>query len=388
MGRLDHQVKLRGFRIELGEIETLLSQHPNVQETIIIAREDKPGNQRIVAYFVSDLIPQKIPYHNDCLVERNGETLKYRTEEISGHGICLQQDKATTLQQGDDIRLQLPLLSNESWLPGKVIWSRASWVGVDFTLTSNEQARLARHFESLLAEKGLLQVVQNLLVGNLRHYLEEKLPNYMVPAHFVLLTALPLTPNGKVDRRALPAPEYEASSVKKDFLPQTEIENEIAAVWQDVLQIKKVGIYDHFFEIGGHSLLIAQVQSKLQDSLGQEITMVELFENPTIHALAEHLSDKKAKPLSTQPEPQTKNSGHTRTISNDIAIIGMAGRFPGANDIEAFWQNLQDGVESITFFSDEEVRNAGIDSATLNQPNYIKAGGVLSDIDQFDAAFF
>ncbi|HID99343.1 MAG TPA: amino acid adenylation domain-containing protein, partial [Thiotrichaceae bacterium] len=388
LGRLDHQVKLRGFRIELGEIETLLSQHPNVQETIIIAREDKPGNQRLVAYFVSDLIPQKIPYHNDCLVERNGETLKCRTEEISGHGICLQQDKATTLQQGDDIRLQLPLLSNESWLPGKVIWSRASWVGVDFTLTSNEQARLARHFESLLAEKGLLQVVQNLLVGNLRHYLEEKLPNYMVPAHFVLLTALPLTPNGKVDRRALPAPEYEASSVKKDFLPQTEIENEIAAVWQEVLQIKKVGIYDHFFEIGGHSLLIAQVQSKLQDSLGQEISMVELFENPTIHALAEHLSDKKAKPLSTQPEPQTKNKGHTRTIYNEIAIIGMAGRFPGANDIDAFWQNLQDGVESITFFSDEEVRNAGIDSATLNQPNYIKAGGVLSDIDQFDAAFF
>ena len=388
LGRLDHQVKLRGFRIELGEIETLLSQHPNVQETIIIAREDKPGNQSLVAYFVSDLIPQKIPYHNNCLVERNGETLKCHTEEISGHGICLQQDKATTLQQGDDIRLQLPLLSNESWLPGKVIWSRASWVGVDFTLTSNEQARYARHFESLLAEKGFTAVVQNLLVGNLRHYLEEKLPNYMVPAHFVLLTALPLTPNGKVDRRALPAPEYEASSVKKDFLPQTEIENEIAAVWQEVLQIKKVGIYDHFFEIGGHSLLIAQVQSKLQDSLGQEISMVELFENPTIHALAEHLSDKKAKPLSTQPEPQTKNKGHTRTISNEIAIIGMAGRFPGANDIDAFWQNLQDGVESITFFSDEEVRNAGIDSATLNQPNYIKAGGVLSDIDQFDAAFF
>ena len=388
LGRLDHQVKIRGFRIELGEIEALLSQHPNVQETAIIVKEYQPGDKRLVAYITSDLIPDRIPYQSDCLVEWDGKSLALRTHDISNSGIGLQQDKTTTLKQGQEIRLrlQLPNESEVCWLRGKVAWSRTLWAGIELTLTPDEQTRLARRVEFLLEEQGLLNIVQRILVGNLRRYLEEKLPNYMVPAHFVLLTALPLTPNGKVDRRALPDPEHEAPSVKKDFLPQTEIENEIAAVWQEVLQIKKVGIYDHFFEIGGHSLLIAQVQSKLQDSLGQQITMVELFEHPTIHALAEHLSDKKAKPLSTQPKPQ--NRVHTRTLSNEIAIIGMAGRFPGANDIEAFWQNLQDGVESITFFSDEEVRTAGIDSATLNQPHYVKAGGVLSDVEQFDAAFF
>jgi amino acid adenylation domain-containing protein len=387
LGRLDHQVKIRGFRIELGEIENLLSQHPNVQETLVIAREDKPGKQSLVAYFVSDLIPQKLPYHKECLVERNGERFTFISEDISRQGICLQQDKGPILQQGDEIRLQLELSNESLWLPGKVIWSRTSWAGIDFTpLTNHEQARLARHFESLLAEKGLLHVVQNLLVGNLRHYLQEKLPHYMVPTHFVLLTAFPLTPNGKIDRNSLPAPEYERSLVKKDFLPQTELENQIAAVWQDVLEINKVGIYDHFFEIGGHSLLIGQVQAKLQDRLGQQISMVDLFENPTIHALAQHLSEKKAIPLPTQTAAE--NRAQPTSDSNEIAIIGMAGRFPGANDVEAFWENLQNGVESITFFSDEEVRQAGIDNATLNQPHYIKAGGVLSEVDQFDAPFF
>jgi amino acid adenylation domain-containing protein len=389
LGRLDHQVKIRGFRIELGEIEALLSQHPNVRESVVIAREDQPGNKRIVAYFVSDLVPERIPYQSECIVELDGKTLKLRTEDISGNGVCLQQDDAVTLKEGNEISLHL-LLPNESearWLPGKIVWSRASWAGVEFTLTPSEQALIDRSVEYLLEYTGLLKVVQRLLVGNMRRYLEEKLPNYMVPAQFVLLSALPLTPNGKVDRRALPAPDKPSYSLKKEFMPQTEMENQIAAVWQEVLQIKKVGIYDHFFEIGGHSLLIAQVQSKLQNRLGIELPMVELFEYPTIHALAEHLSEKRSTRL-PQSQPQTKKSRRTRPIYNEIAIIGMAGRFPGAKDLETFWQNLRDGVESIAFFKESEMVSSGIDTTTLSQPNYVKAGGVLSDVEWFGATFF
>ncbi|HEC84909.1 MAG TPA: amino acid adenylation domain-containing protein, partial [Thioploca sp.] len=390
LGRIDHQVKLRGFRIELGEIEALLSQHPNVRESAVIAREDQSDNKRIVAYLVSDLVPERIPYQSECIVEQpDGQTLTLHTEDISGHGVCLQLGETITLNKGNEIRLQLQL-PNESearWLPGKIVWSQASWARVELTLMPSEQALIDRSVEYLLEDTGLLKVVQRLLVGNLRHYLEKKLPNYMVPAQFVLLSALPLTPNGKINRRALPAPDEPSYSLKKEFMPQTEMENVIAAVWQEVLQIKKVGIHDHFFEIGGHSLLIAQVQSKLQGQLGIELPMMELFEYPTIHALAEHLTEKRSTPL-LEPQPQTKKQRRTRQTSNDIAIIGMAGRFPGAKDIETFWQNLRDGVESIAFFEDSEMLSSGIDSSTLAQPNYVKAGGVLPDVELFDANFF
>ena len=159
----------------------------------------------------------------------------------------------------------------------------------------------------------------------------------------------------------------------------------MAKVWQDVLHLNKVGIHDNFFELGGHSLLLPQLQSKLQDKLGKDISMLELFEYPTIQAFAQHFSQTHqcvSAPVQQRPETRTRQASH------DIAIIGMAGRFPGAPDLEAFWHNLREGVESITFFSDEELISAGIDTATLNHPHYVKANGVLSDVEWFDAAFF
>ncbi|MBE9080748.1 hypothetical protein IQ278_01035 [Tolypothrix sp. LEGE 11397] len=113
----------------------------------------------------------------------------------------------------------------------------------------------------------------------------------MLPSSFVLLEAMPLTPNGKVDRRALPAPEIGRSQIETAYVkPQNEIENIIARVWQDTLQIDKVGIHDNFFDLGGHSLLMAQVSQKLLEALEQKISIVQLFQFPTIHSLAEHLS--------------------------------------------------------------------------------------------------
>jgi amino acid adenylation domain-containing protein len=217
----------------------------------------------------------------------------------------------------------------------------------------------------------------------LRSFLTELLPDYMIPSVFVRLDAMPLTPNGKIDRRALPEPDGTRPQLEAAYvMPQTEAEQEIAQVWQKALQLEKVGIYDNFFEVGGHSLLMVQVQSSLQAIFGQPLSIVELFQYPTIHALAKHL---------TQDDTQ-KTSDVLKTSevsgSKDIAIIGMSGRFPGAKDVDTFWQNLRDGVESITFFSEEELLAEGIDPALLNNPNYVKANGVLEDIELFDAAFF
>ncbi|OAD19106.1 polyketide synthase type I, partial [Candidatus Thiomargarita nelsonii] len=121
---------------------------------------------------------------------------------------------------------------------------------------------------------------------------------------------------------------------------------------------------------------------KLQILFEQSLSMVELFQYPTIHALAKHL---------TQDDTQkTSEVFKTSEVSSskDIAIVGMSCRVPGADDVETFWQNLRDGVESITFFSDEELLSEGINPTLLNNPNYVKANPVLEGIELFDADFF
>jgi acyl carrier protein len=127
--------------------------------------------------------------------------------------------------------------------------------------------------------------------GELRAHLQGELPEYMLPAAFVTLEDLPLTPNGKVDRRALPAPEGLRPQLAAAYVaPQTETERVISAIWQDVLQIEKVGIYDNFFDLGGHSLLMVRVNRRLREEFDQEVSMIDLFRYPTVSALAEFLS--------------------------------------------------------------------------------------------------
>ena len=184
LGRIDHQVKIRGFRIELGEIETVLSQHPQVQQVVVIVREDHPGNKYLTAYIVS-------------------------TTE---------------------------------------------------TLTSSE----------------------------LRQFLKEHLPEYMIPAAFVILKALPLTPNGKVDRRILPKPEITNAELETTFFaPRTALEAKLAEIWCTVLHREQVGIYDNFFELGGHSLLITSVISRIQEHFSIVLPLRSLFTAPTIAELSQ-----------------------------------------------------------------------------------------------------
>ncbi|MEH1807642.1 amino acid adenylation domain-containing protein [Nostoc sp.] len=191
LGRIDHQVKIRGFRIELGEIENALLKHPAVQKIVVLAREDKPRVQQLVAYIV--LFPDQM-------------------------------------------------------------------------LTTSE----------------------------LRSYLKELLPAYMVPGVFIFLDTLPLLPNGKVNRRALPLPEDLRPALTTTYqVPQSEMEQQIAKLWQEVLHLERVGIHDNFFDLGGHSLLMIQVNHKLQVNLQRNISVVEMFQNPTIYSLAQYLSQQR-----------------------------------------------------------------------------------------------
>ncbi|QNV59005.1 Linear gramicidin synthase subunit D [Paenibacillus polymyxa E681] len=182
LGRIDHQVKIRGFRIEIGEIEEQLLKIDSVQETIVIAREGKSG-QELCAYLVAG---------------------------------------------------------------------------------------------------------RPLTLGELRSALAQKLPNYMIPAHFVQLPQMPLTPNDKIDRKALPAPEGNALTGGAYVAPRNEAERTLADVWQAVLNADRVGVTDHFFELGGDSIKSIQVSSRLHQA-GYKLEIRDLFKYPTISQLSLHV---------------------------------------------------------------------------------------------------
>ncbi|MDH7486311.1 MAG: amino acid adenylation domain-containing protein [Anaerolineae bacterium] len=203
LGRVDTQVKVRGFRIELGEIEAVLSQHPAVQEAVVVAREDTPGDRRLVAYVVP--------------------AFGVRSSEFSVRHFPSQ--------------------------------------------TPNTEHRTPN--------------------AELRRFLLDRLPDYMVPTAFVLLEELPKTRSGKVDRQALPPPDDSGSETSTYVAPRTPTEEKIAAIWADVLNVDRVGVHDSFFDLGGHSLLAIQVLTRLRSAFQVEVPLGRLFETLTVAGLAE-----------------------------------------------------------------------------------------------------
>ena len=124
----------------------------------------------------------------------------------------------------------------------------------------------------------------------LRAYLKEKLPDYMVPSAFVVLDSLPLTASGKVDRRALPAPDGSRPDLAEAYLaPRNRTEELLAKIWAEVLKLERIGIHDNFFELGGHSLLATQVASRIREVLRIELPLRAMFETPTVAGLSNHI---------------------------------------------------------------------------------------------------
>ncbi|MEG3936148.1 amino acid adenylation domain-containing protein, partial [Microcoleus sp. T3_B1] len=287
LGRIDNQVKIRGFRIELGEIEAVLAKHPNVRSVTAIDREDAPGNKRLVAYLVSNLIPERVPYHSECQLELEGNAITIHTQDISTGGVGLVGVPAIERGKSVRVHLQLPGESEPRWLSGTVVWSRPPQAGIRFHLTPSEQAQIEQSVDYQLDTQDLWKTLQRTVTRNLRDYLKQKLPDYMIPSAFVLMKALPLTPNGKIDRRALPAPDNFHNEPEGKFVaPDTPTEAKLAAIWVQVLGLEKVGINDNFFELGGHSLQAVSLVSKLSVEMNLKVSVKLLFEHPTIAKLA------------------------------------------------------------------------------------------------------
>ena len=136
----------------------------------------------------------------------------------------------------------------------------------------------------------------------LREYLRERLPDYMLPAHFVMLAALPQTPNGKIDRKALPAPDQAGAPAPAEAFvaPAGDLQEQIARIWRDVLKLPQVGTRDNFFDLGGHSLLAVQVHRQLRDALGPDLSITDIFRFPTIQSLSAYLQGASAEGAAAQ----------------------------------------------------------------------------------------
>ena len=184
MGRVDEQLKIRGFRIEPGEVESVLREHEQVAEAVVLGRQEESGEKRLVAYVV------------------------------------LKSDEPLSVPGAAELRL----------------------------------------------------------------YLKERLPEYMVPAGFVYLAELPLNANGKLDRAALPAPEP-SRPASEHVEPRTSLEKEVAVVCQQVLGVDRVGIYDNLFELGCNSIKATIIVSRLRETFNMKLPLHRFFDSPNLHDL-------------------------------------------------------------------------------------------------------
>jgi FkbH-like protein len=185
-------------------------------------------------------------------------------------------------------------------------------------------------------------------------------------------------------------------------LSKYEIENRIMAIWIRVIRVADISVNDNFFDIGGESIFIPQIIIEIKKSIGLSLKMAEFFNYPSIKLLTEFIF----KELSIENDISfkkvvnyTANVNNTElkklnplvdqnTNSDGIAIIGMAGHFPGAKNIDEYWDNIKNGVESISYFTYDDLLNKGVHKDLLDNPNYVYANGVCEDSDKFDSAFF
>lgn len=213
--------------------------------------------------------------------------------------------------------------------------------------------------------------------------LSKVLPEILIPSKYIWVDEFPITPNGKIDKKNLPVPEYirpdSAPLFKK---PNTPLEKDIVKIWSEVLQIESIGIDDDFFDMGGSSVLAQKVTSIIRQNLSIDLSVSKIYIHPTIKELSKILEE-----TNNKEDVFEFKKNDDKISSADIAVIGMAGRFPGSDSIEELWENLRDGKETISLFTKEEL-DSSLPESLRKDPLYIGARGILPSAKTFDANFF
>ena len=223
--------------------------------------------------------------------------------------------------------------------------------------------------------------VGNVDLNILRNKLRSELPEYMVPSHLIKLEVLPLTPSGKVDYKSLPLPSKQRPELMNEFVaPESELEELMAKIWRKHLVLDQVGVQDNFFDLGGNSLLAIRIMIETNQELAQEVSVVEFFQAPTIKQLCSAFSNESA----TEEISLGRTEG---SLSGEIAVIGVAGRFPGATSVKEFWSNLMAGKVTTEKFDSAEV-NPAVPLELRNDSNYVFVQGAFPEQKTFDYKFF
>lgn len=235
-------------------------------------------------------------------------------------------------------------------------------------------------------------VGEEALAGQLRSFLKDRQPGYAIPAHFIPLDALPLSEaTGKLDRRRLPDPAEhvrEQRGSADEALSGTPLEQAIAAAWDTILPVRVSVPSDSFFDLGGHSLLAVRICDVLAQRLEVDLSVIDLYEHPTVAALAQVIEERRDHDAAASPQPLSPVVAASSRTTADLAIVGMSGRFPGARDIEEFWENLLAGVCSVRELTDEELAAAGVPESVYSDPDYRKVGALVDDVAHFDPGFW
>lgn len=241
-------------------------------------------------------------------------------------------------------------------------------------------------FKRIVAYYTPVDPLRPVAAETLRRHLAGVLPEYMVPVAYVPLDALPLTPNGKLDRAALPPPGRGRPPCAGPYeAPRGRTEGALCRAMAQVLDLEEVGRNDDFFQLGGGSLLATRMVERLHREAGLELAVTALFAHPSPAALARTLDGSAGAGAVDARRMATPR--RSAGLHGPIAIVAMAGRFPGAADIETFWDNLCAGRDSITRFAPEEL-DRSVAAGLRSDPDYVPARGVIDGVELFDAGFF
>jgi len=295
------------------------------------------------------------------------------------------------LSHYDDVRAQTysPLLSLQQW--DDELMAAGFSMQHSYPANSSEKSGAAYFLQSSFTQHVIIargpETIYSLNTDAVKEYLHELLPAYMVPKDFIRLKKLPLTPNGKINFSALSKITVAPPDASKEavVIATSGTEKAIATVWNDVLALSDVGIDNNFFDIGGDSLLLTRVLSELNKLDGVSVKMSDLFAYPTVRTLSNFIDNAAAEVLKIAIPNLNQD---TPDVGNEIAIIGMSGRFPDAENVDEFWQNIESGVCSVRQFDDKQLLKAGVLQSSLDDNNYVKAGIVLDDMDMFDPKYF
>jgi len=218
--------------------------------------------------------------------------------------------------------------------------------------------------------------------ADLRKALQAVLPPAWLPDHFVWVPALPLTLNGKLDVKALPLPQADSHSASLN-----QIEKRLHQLLQDLNGGLPLDPEQNFMDQGLHSLLLVEAQYRIEAEFGMPLTLMDLFAAPTLRQLAQKLQEPDMAP---ETAAASRLLAMPSTLASDapIAVIGMVGRFPGADSVEALWELLCKGETGLKHFSREELLSQGVSELQLDHPHYVPVTGVLPDIAAFDRELF